>query len=31
MTIEVAIGNSTVMIADELPGAGIVSPLTLGP
>jgi PhnB protein len=30
MTIELAIGNSTVMIADELPDAGIVSPLTLG-
>jgi PhnB protein len=30
MTIEVAIGDSTVMVADELPDAGIVSPLTLG-
>ena len=30
MTIEVAIGDSTVMVADELPEAGIVSPLTLG-
>jgi PhnB protein len=30
MTIEIAIGNSTVMVADELPEAGIVSPLTLG-
>jgi len=30
MTIEVAIGESTVMVADEFPDAGIVSPLTLG-
>jgi PhnB protein len=30
MTIEVAIGDSTVMVAGELPDAGIVSPLTLG-
>jgi PhnB protein len=30
MTIEVAIGDSTVMVADEFPDAGIVSPLTLG-
>jgi PhnB protein len=30
MTIEVAIGDSTVMVADEIPDAGIVSPLTLG-
>jgi hypothetical protein len=30
MTIELAIGNSTVMVADELPNAGIVSPLRLG-
>jgi hypothetical protein len=30
MTIEAAIGESTVMVADEFPDAGIVSPLTLG-
>jgi PhnB protein len=30
MAIEVAIGDSTVMVADEFPDAGIVSPLTLG-
>ena len=30
MTIEVAIGDSTVMVAGELPDAGIVSPLTIG-
>ena len=30
MTIEIAIGDSTLMVADEFPDAGIVSPLTLG-
>jgi PhnB protein len=30
MTIEIAIGDSTVMVADEIPDAGIVTPLTLG-
>ena len=30
MTIELAFGDSTVMIADEFPDQGIVSPLTLG-
>ncbi|WP_037370454.1 VOC family protein [Amycolatopsis orientalis] len=30
LTIELAFGDSTVMIADEFPDQGIVSPLTLG-
>jgi PhnB protein len=30
LTIELAFGDSTVMIADEFPEQGIVSPLTLG-
>lgn len=30
LTIELAFGDSTVMIADEFPEHGIVSPLTLG-
>lgn len=30
LTIELAFGDSTVMIADEFPDHGIVSPLTLG-
>jgi PhnB protein len=30
LTIELAIGDSTVMIADEFPAMGIVSPQTLG-
>jgi PhnB protein len=30
LTIELTFGDSTVMIADELPERGIVSPLTLG-
>lgn len=30
MTIELAFGDSTVMIADEFPDHGVVSPLTLG-
>ncbi|TVT46225.1 VOC family protein [Amycolatopsis rhizosphaerae] len=30
MTIEMAFGDSTVMMADEFPEQGIVSPLTLG-
>lgn len=30
MTIELAFGDSTVMMADEFPNHGIVSPLTLG-
>jgi len=30
MTIELAIGDSTVMLADEFPDIGVVSPKTLG-
>jgi PhnB protein len=30
LTIELAIGDSTIMIADEFPAMGVVSPKTLG-
>jgi PhnB protein len=30
MTIELRFGDSTLAIADEFPGMGVVSPLTLG-